>query len=170
MAGRQLNDAFEKTIDVDKSPLLRQTTKADIEEEEVIEEEINNSEHKASPASPLVNTRTKAKSKMPLKMMKPPKPVIKQHSPVFQMEKSEHNESIKEELPKEEELMDDIFPLGKQKSTNVNLNRRPFSPPVKQNREYSVEPKAKQEPEIIEQDDAPPVKHPKEERSKSLVS
>lgn len=82
MAGRQLNDAFEQTIDVDKSPMLHHTH-ADIEEEEIIEEEINNSQHVASPASPLVNTRTKAKSKMPLKMMKPPKPVVRQHSPVF---------------------------------------------------------------------------------------
>ena len=48
-------------------------------EESIIEEEINNV---ASPASPMINSKTKGKGKMELKMMRPPKPFSnKQGSP-----------------------------------------------------------------------------------------
>lgn len=43
-------------------------------EESIIEEDIQTSHAVGSPASPLINSKTKGKSKMPLLMMKPPKP------------------------------------------------------------------------------------------------
>jgi len=82
-------------------------------EESIIEEEIIFANQANSPPCPLITSQTKGKSKMGLKMMKPPKP-IRQQSPVVtqpahpfhlkfdtlasSIKENEDNEHIKEEI------------------------------------------------------------------------